>query len=520
MGTPAPLPRHGMTHESSRMEPTHDFKMTRREFIMTSTALAAVTATGQNAFAAPVASRLIGIQIAPQSLLDEGVGTCLDFLQEEGGINAIFCYSQTYHLGEIPPEILARDHPVPPRDPRGRRLPFQWVRLPEASFADLGVRHPAHDASAEYADRDLFAELTEACKARGIRVYARVLEAGLRRADRIPGYASVAAVRADGSPSHGPCWNHPEYREWIRRTVDETMRLYPLDGFQYGAERVGSLSEVLFKGGHASCFCQFCRARMKNAGVDMSGVETGFAMMEKLMERVARGETPVDGVLTEVIRVLFRHPEMLAFYDHWLRADLEIQRMVYETAKARRPGADVGQHVDHQRSSWDIFFRAAVPYADMAEHNDFIKPIVYHEVFGPRLKEWVIDAMQQRVLADLSREQSLGLFYAAFGHDAGGEPAYADLEARGLSAEYVFLETQRCVRGVAGRAKVYAGVGMDVPHYIPGGMRPMPSLPQTVEAATRRALEAGADGVLASREYHEISRSSLRAFGRAARAAS
>jgi len=41
--------------------------------------------------------------------------------------------------------------------------------------------------------------------------------------------------------------------------------------------------------------------------------------------------------------------------------------------------------------------------------------------------------------------------------------------------------------------------------------------PDTVYRATRRALEAGASGVVASREYEEMKVEHLRAFGRAAR---
>ena len=151
----------------------------------------------------------------------------------------------------------------------------------------------------------------------------------------------------------------------------------------------------------------------------------------------------------------------------------------------------------------------------MATHNDFIKPIVYHDILGPRLKEWVIERMQKRVLADLSLEQSLDLFYALFGHQPENEPDFHELAKRGLSPDYVHREIKRCVDGAAGQAKVYAGIGFDVPHYVANGMVQFPSDPEVVTEATRRALEAGAAGVVASREYNEMTLANLRAFGRA-----
>lgn len=495
--------------------------MNRRQFIESNAVLAAAAAlgpaaSGESAATSRTGKPLAGIQIEPSELLDEGIETCLDFLQEEAAVDALFCYSQTYHLGEAPMNILATDHPSPPRDPRGRQLPHLWMRLPREPFAGLAVQHEARREDVEYADRDLFAELVEPCRERGIKVYARILEAGMRRAERIPGYESVATVTEDGERGGGPCWNHPDYREWVGLTAREMMRVYPLDGLQYGAERVGPLSEVLFRGEKPTCFCQHCRARNEKVGIDVDRAAAGYRRLYELISGLTSGQPkPVDGVMTEVLRTLFRYPEVMAYYDQWFQADGEIQRLVYEAAKEERPEAEVGQHIDHQRSSWDIFYRAAVSYGEMAEYNDFIKPILYHEILGPRLQEWVIDRWHERVLADLSKDLALELFYALFGHDAAKEPSYEQLAHEGLSPEYVYTETKRCVEGTGGKAKVYVGVGMDVPHYVPGGMKRMPSDPESVYQATRKSIEAGADGVVASREYREIGRSSLQAFGRA-----
>jgi hypothetical protein len=457
------------------------------------------------------ASPLVGIQIAPTDLLDSGIDACLDFLQETAGINAIFCYSQTYHLGESPANVLATDHPHPPRPAAGRSLPYLWVRLPHAAFEDLCIRHAPSDARHEYYDRDVFAEAIDRCAKRGVRVYARFLEAGMSRAERIPGYTSVAARHADGSASRGPCWNHPDYREWLVRTVREMLRAYPLAGVQYGAERVGSLSEVLFRGWPASCFCEHCRKRCCDAGIDVSRVIAGFDELSR-----ACSDRNGQGVMIAVLSIIFRFPELLSFYRLWLQADVEIHAMLYHAGKAVRPDAEIGQHVDHQRSSWDPLFRAAMPYSEMATHNDFIKPIVYHDILGPRLREWVIDPMHRLVLGDLSHAQALDLFYAMFGHEAAREPSYTQLDSKGLSPEYVYRETRRCVDEVAGRTRVYAGIGLDVPHYVAGGMKRVESAPDGVFDATRRAMDAGAAGVIASRELREISRRSLRAFGQAA----
>ena len=461
---------------------------------------------------------LSGIQIGAASILDEGIERCLDFLQEHAAINTLFLYSQTYHVGTRPPNVLADDHPVPPRREVGRKLPYLWMDLPRESFRGLSVQHESPDPSREYSDRDLFRELEEPCRKRGIKLYARILEAGMRRAERIPGYPTVATEDMEGGVGKGPCWNHPDYREWIRRTIVEMMKAYPLDGLQYGAERVGALSEVLFRGEKPACFCEHCRARNEAAGIDAERAREGYARLFRLIQAVETGaEKPVDGVMTTVLRILMDYPEVLAWYEQWFRSDQEIQTMVYRTAKEHRPTADVGQHVDHQRSSWDLFYRAAISYEEMAEHNDFIKPIVYHDILGPRLREWVIERMQARVLNDFSEAQALDMYYALFGHDPSREPGLDQLPEQGLSPEYVYREIKRVSDGAKGKAVVYAGIGIDVPHYIPNGMKKFPSDPETTYEATRRALDAGASGVIASREYNEMTVPNLDAFGRAVR---
>ncbi len=487
--------------------------MNRRQFLKTSLAIASTSQL--NAEIEIGKTRLSGVQISPHSLFDEGIESCLDFLQEKAGINALFLYSQTYHLGTRPANVLANDHPSPAKNPQGRKLPFLWVDFPSKPFESLTIRHETRKKDHEYGDRDIFEELIEPCRKRGIRIYPRILEAGMRRADRIPGYTSVAAKDLDGSPSHGPCWNHPEYREWIRLTIDEMMKTYPVDGLQYGAERVGALSEVLFRGMKPACFCEHCNRRNQEKGIDPKRALTGYRKLYQLVKQLEVGNKPgSDGVMTAILRVLFEYPEILTWYREWFKADQEIQTLVYETAKKRRPHADVGQHVDHQRSSWDLFYRAAVSYDEMATHNDFIKPIVYHDILGPRMKEWVIDRMQTRILGDFNHEQSLNIFYGLFGHSEKTEPAYSELMNRGFSPEYVYQEIKRCVDGANGKARVYAGIGFDVPTYTATGMEKFPSRPDNVTKAVRRALDAGAAGVVASREYDEMTLPNLQAFKR------
>jgi hypothetical protein len=408
-------------------------------------------------------------------------------------------------------------------------LPYLWVRQNEQAFAGQLVQHAKVPAKLEYADRDIFREIRQPARQRGMKVYARMLEADARRKDRIPGYEKVLTIDHEGKLGHGPCWNNPHYRQWVYTTIRELVTNYELDGLQYGAERTGPLSHVLFRGLTPACFCSHCESRNRKHGIDMARAKLGFAKLYDLMTIVAdasqkeragnqlSSSPAIDGVLTSVMRILYQHPEVLSWDYQWFQADEEICTEVHHIAKSIRPEIDSGRHVDHQRSSWDFFYRAAMSYEQMAENADFIKPILYHEAMGPRLRWWVLDRMRDRVLNDLSMEQSLQLFYGLFGHDPTKLPGLDALDGSGLGPEYVYRETQRCKQAIGNRAKVYAGIGIDIPWYVPGGMEPRPSNPEQLTEAVRQAFDAGADGVLASREYNEMQIPHLEAFGRGVR---
>lgn len=112
---------------------------------------------------------LSGMQIAPHSLLDEGIGQCLDFVKDQAAVNTLFCYTQTYHAGGAPMNVLATDHPKPPRSVAGRRFPRLWTKMDRSPFKDLSIQHEPEDSSREYGDRDFFKELINTAHDRGIK---------------------------------------------------------------------------------------------------------------------------------------------------------------------------------------------------------------------------------------------------------------------------------------------------------------------------------------------------------------
>ncbi len=462
----------------------------------------------------------VGLQIHPFSFYDEGPERVLDLLQETAGVNALLIYTHLYAADQsMPKEVLAHDHPgFTPVDPKSRRYRRVWVRHSAEPFRDSRLRHPVSERDVEYAGKDLFAELEPLCRDRGIKLMGRILEPrGTSYNNVIANFSETLAVDMNGKPGNNACWNHPDYRAFWQTTVADTFRNNPLEGFMVGAERTGPLYRLIQSGESPWCFCQHCQVRMKDHGVDEQRLRAGYAALSEWILAMRRQTVrPADGALVTFLRLVMRYPEVLVWERQWALALEEAIGSLAQSIKAVRPDALVGRHIDHQQTSWDIFYRAAVSFEDMAEAVDFLKPVVYHDIAAPRVRQWFLAEFGKSLLADLSQPQALDLYYAVFGLDPHQEPALEALLEGGFSPDYVYRETQRCVTGAAGRADVYPGIGLNIPfHRQNAPPRSHPSNPAGVAAATRKAFEAGAKGIVVCREYQEMQLPNLRAVGRA-----
>jgi hypothetical protein len=463
-------------------------------------------------------SRFVGVQLGAHSVFDEGVDRCLDLLQETAAVNAVFVYSHTYqgYASGRRPENLASDHGVPIRDPKSRSLPLVWVTPHEEFYRDTFLRHAKPGPNTEFQDRDVFETLAEPCRKRGIQIFARVLEGhGRDPLEAIPNWSRILTRDVYGRPTLLPCWNHPAYRAWWLGTVEDLFKSYRLAGLKWGAERSGPLSNLLTSPPNSRrvpfCFCEFCQARGRASGIQVVRAREGFCKLYEFVSSVQDGTSrPADGNFITLTRLLIRYPEILAWEHLWHDSKESLKEEIYGTVKQMNPRASVGWHVYHW-VTWEPIYRAMADYARMSSYSDWIKPVVYHDVAGPRIKASTIDTWNKGIMRESTPNETLQMLYGILGLNRSKEPSYEQLSNRGLSPDYVYRETRRCVEDVAGKCAVYPGVGFDIPG------QGAPSAPETVYEATAEALRAGASGLIICREYDEMRVPNLRAVGRAIR---
>jgi hypothetical protein len=342
-----------------------------------------------------------------------------------------------------------------------------------------------------------------------MKVYPRILEAGGRG---IVNFSTVATINVYGKPTGTGCWNHPEYIGFWRATVEDLFRSYDADGFQWGAERASPLANILQNGNDtsATCFCQYCRARGKAAGVDPERAREGMEHVLKYVQGLRANQLkPADGAAAGFLRLLLRYPEVLA-WDYQYRLSREaVMKTMYDQIK-RIKAAPVGWHVDHWATSMDIIARSAMSYAEMAPWSDYLKVVMYHAVTGPRTRTWVTN-VQRSVLSELTVEEALDLHDDLFGYDKTLRPKPNAPPPPNTWPDYVYRETKRSVASAEGKTKIYPGIGFNVPG--------AGDDPDTIYRVVLKAYEAGANGVVASREYEEMTVPNLEAFGRGVREA-
>ncbi len=463
----------------------------------------------------------IGLQIAPFNIFDEGVDACLERVDDVAAVNTLFVYSHTYY--GIPytrtANVLADDHGYRPRNDKDRSLWPVWVRHNPKEFSETTLKFKAQPKNTEHYGRDVFAETIEPARRRGIKVYARLLEPGrLDVQGRIANYDDVTSIDLFGKLANQPCRQNPNYRAWCQAMVRDLYRNYDLDGYQWGAERIGPLAGLLSQGAAPGCFCDYCQKRAQEEGVDPSRARQGFTEMHDLIQSVGkRNARPSKGVMNTLLGIVIKYPEVIAWEHLWRIGVEEVAESIYTTIKSIKPSAQVGRHIDSKGTTLNPVTRAGTDYLAMANYSDFIKPILYHDVMAPRIVDHFLNRWRAGTFSELDQDTLYEVFLAFNGYQSLKLPMVSQLFHTSLPAEYVGHETQRLVEEVSGQADILPGIGMDVPHRSGGLFTRSPQDFEVLGETIRLSKEAGAGGVVASREYDEMRMPTLKAFGDAVR---
>jgi hypothetical protein len=419
-------------------------------------------------------------------------------------VNSIQCNAFDYYLYH--PEWSTEDWADHGHGPAGSKslgpLPPHAIRWHPEFYRDCGFAH-ADRSGCAWPDRDAMAELLQAAHERGVTVHARFLEGfGAVTCGLIPGYERVLGADVYGERTAKPCWHHPAYRAWWLATVEDLVTHYALDGLYLGPERDGPLGPVLHDAGAPTCFCEHCCAAARARGVDPERAREGWRKLHRL---VKSEERPTDGMLVSILRLWIAYPEILGWEKLQSDGKWDLHAALAGKARSLRPGLRFGLHICMYSLAHDLFARATTDYARLADFVDYVKPSLYTDVNAARLHR-SNRVLRQHLWRDLDAELLHEFLYAVMGYDPQSEPDYEGSATGRFGPSYIRREIQRIKAAVDGRADVYSGLGVDVPH---ADLPPVRA--EFLRQAVTASFEAGADGLLLSREYQYMRRESLAA---------
>ncbi len=450
-----------------------------------------------------------GVLTSPNNFYDEGIEHALDLLQETAGINAICVYIYQ-RMAPAASKAMPADHGKPIDWDRNNDQ-LVWVQINDQYYSGTSLRHNRNKPDAAWAGKDILADLRESAAARGIKVYARILEGWNSLSG--PGFYRVHEQDLHGRMRGRPCYNHPDYIDfWVASTEDLSRTYSHINGIYWGSENGGPLREVL-GGKTPGCFCPHCRERARKRGINVERAIRGFRTLQTLCMALRAGERPTDGAFVSIMRVLLDFPEILAWEKMWVESYYTIPRLMQGTMKAINPELELGFHADNAMTGVDIFKRIDLRYEDLAEFCDWIKPCNYLAAAGTRMRG-NLSRYHQTLLADLDPQRALEFYYQIHGFDPSQQPTFDELGPdKTMTTDYTTREVSRAVAGVGGNARIYAGNAINIPT---GASVPWQD-PEFTYRDITAALEAGAHGLLLSREYQELDIPNLKAVGRAVR---
>ena len=491
----------------------------RREFLKNSTALAGLAVAGplgglsiSNA-AEPSAglNQMYGIQVGPDSFVDEGTEKVLDILQNRGAVNTIFLTTFTHGqglAGRQTKETL-HDHGAPASS--GKPYYGGNFATPHPEFYQNTVLKDMR--APDFDNLDIVAEVLPKAKKRGMKVFCSVEDQF--RSER-PGVKEVAEVDLQGKRTNTLCLFHPDVRNFWTGLVTDLCKSYDIDGILFFNERNGPLLSAVgashfqtIASSQVSCFCEHHRKAAKEHGIDIERAKQGYIRLDQFIQASLKDQRPSDGYYVEFQRILLEYPEIVAYDRLFDFGKHEVLDEVKKAVKSVRKDLQVGFHIEHV-NSFNPFFRATRSYKDLAEKADFLKVVVYNNCGGERYANFIRN-IGSTLFRDVPKEELMRFNNHLLNY--GNEAKIEDLPTAGLSPDYVFRETQRALAGVQGKCGILPGIDIG----IPVGKGSRIASPNDTYLATLAGFKAGAKGVLLSRKYSEMPLANLDAAGRAIR---
>jgi hypothetical protein len=453
--------------------------------------------------------KFVAMQVSPISFIDEGVDEVLDTLQQRVGVNVLMIGTVSW-LGlkagrSISHEIDGwPDHGVPePFAMKGGAYFDPDPRYYRTTFID---DYRSRDREMEGVD--VLEAVIPAAKARGMKVFIELMEPFFKYAGHgsvnnveVPNLPQVLEVDVYGRFGQEPSTSHPAYRQWIHSMIEDQVRNYDLDGVMWCNERRSPLDQMV-AGQAPGDFSAAARREALERGIDVERVRIAMLNVWDYFQRARSGEEFVDGSLIEFMRVLLANPEVLIWERFWLERNKDLDRELYGLVKWCNPNLSFGLNV-WNRNHFNPIRKAQWPWEEQTLYADWVKPITYQHQAGLIYRREMED-LHRSILRDFLPQELTPVMYKLLGLD---EAPWDEVVQAGMKPEtYVGGQCADTVRGVAGKAKVYMGIGVDAPRQ---RKDQAVCTPEIVRESVLATYANGGEGVVFSPNYTSMKLTNL-----------
>jgi|GEM_PF-7003714 len=297
-------------------------------------------------------------------------------------------------------------------------------------------------------------------------------------------------VGLDLEPIHKPwiCPNNKESTESIMEELRLLLSNHDVDGLFIDVFRYPSPCDGLTS--MLTCFCNSCITNAEGMNIDL---EKTRRSIKDFIEKIHRLSAEEIVSLKErfsrpyTFHCLLHNSDIsnfLKFRNHSINCFVKnVEQLVKE--RGRRLGLDI--------FSPSLSWLVGQDYSILKNNCSWMKPMIYCSGLGPACipTETVSLARELQKLNQRLRDEDLIYMISRFLDLPLHYKNLSEIEARGLPAELVRLETMRAKEAVEERVPIYTGieaVSTDV----------FPISPERVESYVKNALEGGADGIVIS----------------------
>jgi hypothetical protein len=313
-------------------------------------------------------------------------------------------------------------------------------------YADSGVK-PQRAAAIGMENYDALDAASKGTRKAGIKIHVWLSDYDQRHI--APLYPELRVCGPDGNPLDTSwfCLSNPRAQQYTLAFYRDIATNYEVDGFF--ADRIRT------PGSSGLCFCQYCKQRARDAGLDADHL---WEVMAKLYT-TGLGVPGAERFLSSgtSLRSAFYVSELPEIFE-WVRlrgqAVTDHIRRVRDAVKAINPNLQIG--LDLLGPSYSI--AVGQNLTALSHVGDWMKPMCYHHSSARGIRR-MVERQVETGGGNLSPQQAYDNVRATFlAQGIELYPTWEEFAEKGMSPDWLVKETQYAMSLVEGRVPIYPGI--------------------------------------------------------------